>query len=335
MVFEQYWGTSKDYDVMVSSENFFTSEDNVAVTYLFRRWMSGVTEIYLHVPTTNTYYINHVPSTPGYTISDDKSAALTAINVNQFGQDKTIFSHDPNDSYTTFGVHISKSLVNIDQLMGVYANGNSLPLGIYKETVEENTDISAAQHFNSYVAPTVLINQSEDEYDYVFRFACFGTDEQVVKLQFVDTVNNFSQKYYKIEFNPNGMRVDSMVKQRIRADGEQYKLRRNQYKWPNSERIFIGWTFSPYPAVNQDTDTLNGFYEDVAYMSSSEIELRCGGDMKNGAAVQLYAVWITYQFGPTDTTMKLQSNQQKFTISSAETMVDPYIGDKVVVKYEG
>ena len=70
-------------------------------------------------------------------------------------------------------------------------------------------------------------------------------------------------------------------------------------------------------------------------MSSSEIELRCGGDMKNGAAVQLYAVWITYQFGPTDTTMKLQSNQQKFTISSAETMVDPYIGDKVVVKYEG
>jgi hypothetical protein len=49
--------------------------------------MSGITEIYINIPTTNTYYINHIPSTPNYNIDED-STELTASNVSQFGKDK-------------------------------------------------------------------------------------------------------------------------------------------------------------------------------------------------------------------------------------------------------
>lgn len=46
-------------------------------------------------------------------------------------------------------------------MLEVQACGNSLPLKIYKETVQENgsdNDFEAAQYFNSYVAPTVLMS---------------------------------------------------------------------------------------------------------------------------------------------------------------------------------
>lgn len=46
-------------------------------------------------------------------------------------------------------------------MLEVQACGNSLPLKIYKEAVRENgndNDFEAAQYFNSYVAPTVLMS---------------------------------------------------------------------------------------------------------------------------------------------------------------------------------
>lgn len=61
---------------MLSTENNFVSAEYAKFTYLCRRWMSGFTEIYIRVPTTNTYYINHVSSTPQCTV--DSNSELTA-----------------------------------------------------------------------------------------------------------------------------------------------------------------------------------------------------------------------------------------------------------------
>jgi len=238
VVFEQKWGTNADWNLSLSVENQFVSQPNARFTYLYRRWMSGLTEIYVHVPTTNTYYVNHLPSTPNYTITPEITE-LTASNVSQFGKDKQVFRHDPNAEgvYTRMKLAVSKSMFNIDALLGVYACGNSLPLKIYKETVQENgtiNDYQAAQYFNSYVAPSPLLSYDSDGEDDVFEFACFGADEQVIRLEFIDTVNRFDQAYYRIVFNSNGLGSDpdSFVKQRIRADGKAYRLRRNQYEWP-------------------------------------------------------------------------------------------------------
>jgi hypothetical protein len=82
--------------------------------------MSGITEIYINIPTTNTYYINHLSSTPNYSINEDLTE-LTAINVSQFGKDKQVFKHDPNISgvYTKISLTLNKSIFNINLLIGV------------------------------------------------------------------------------------------------------------------------------------------------------------------------------------------------------------------------
>ena len=70
------------------------------------------------------------------------------------------------------------------------ACGNSLPLKIYRETIRGNggdEDYEAAQYFNSYIAPTVLLSRTTNDESCIFKFACFGADEQVIKLEFIDT----------------------------------------------------------------------------------------------------------------------------------------------------
>jgi hypothetical protein len=72
-VFEQSWGDNADWDITLSVENQFVTTANAKFTYLFKRWMSGITEIYVHIPTTNTYYINHLSSTPNHSINEDST----------------------------------------------------------------------------------------------------------------------------------------------------------------------------------------------------------------------------------------------------------------------
>lgn len=338
IVFEQFWGDNSDWNLSLSVENHLTSQTNAKFTYLFRRWMSGMTELYVHIPTTNTYYINHVPSTPNYNINE-VTTELTAANVSQFGRDKQVFSHDPNNSYTRIKLSLSRSIFNIDMLLNVQACGNSLPLKIYRETIQENgtnVDYEAAQYFNSYIAPTVMTALSADDDNYTLEFACFGTDEQAVRISFMDNVNKFDQEYYRIVFNPNGLESDQsqFVKQRIRADGLPYKLRRNQYKWPQDQKLFAGWTFTPYPKDDQTTN-LDGFYQDAQEITSGEIEEQVG-PIRSGQDVVLYAVWITYQFNDEDTTLMLAPNPEsmRFKISSVDTVDGYTIGDRVVVKFE-
>lgn len=138
-------------------------------------------------------------------------------------------------------------------------------------------------------------------------------------------------------FDSNGLNADpdTFVKQRIKLDGRPYSLRRNQYQWPQDQQLFAGWTFTPNPAVNVDTSTLNGFYNDKQQITSTEIEDRCG-PVRSGQDVKLYAVWITYQFGASDTTilMSPQPGKTTFRLGSADMIDDERIGDKMIIKFE-
>lgn len=335
IVYEQVWGDENDWDFSLSVSNMFVETPNAPFTYMVRRWMSGLTELYVQVPTTNTYYINHVPSTPNYNIGAVKEDSLVAANVTQFGQAKTVFSHDPNQSFTKMSLRVSKSSASIDALLGVQACGNSLPLKIYKETVRENGDWEQAQYFNSYVAPTVMLGRSDDDDNYVFDFACFGSDEQVVRLEFVDETNRFDQKYYRVVFNSSSLDVgQKYVKQRIQADGGRYKLRRNQYRWPGGDLQFVGWTFTQYPAVDCDVDQLNGFWRDGDYITSGQIEacINGGEPLPPGSDATLYAVWETYGFGSGDTTLQLSPSPGVQTFGM--TSVQDAVGKGVSIRFE-
>jgi hypothetical protein len=139
----------------------------------------------------------------------------------------------------------------------------------------------------------------------------------------MDETNRFDQKYYRVVFNSSSLDVgQKYVKQRVRADGEPYRLRRNQYRWPGGDLQFAGWTFTQYPAVDCDVDALNGFWRDGDYITSDQIEayLNGGEPLPAGSDATLYAVWETQGFGEDDTSMTLSpaAGAQTFGVASAQ-----------------
>lgn len=190
-----------------------------------------------------------------------------------------VFPHDPNlpGVYTKMTITLAGGAFDVTSLLGVQACGNSLPLKIYKETNQDNggyDDFQAAQYFNSYVAPTVMLSATLNEYDErEYHFACFGADEQVVRMEFMDMENTPNSPYYRLVFDPNGISMEqrTYVKQRIHADGRRHKLRRNQYTWPNDQRLFSGWTFKKV-AFGQDVPAGITLFSDCYEIKDSEIE---------------------------------------------------------------
>jgi len=54
--------------------------------------------------------------------------------------------------------------------------------------------------------------------------------------------------------------------------------------------------------------------------------------IKNGV-VNLYAVWLNYNFTENDTTLVLNANTNEFYIDSGEINEDTKLGKKVVINY--
>lgn len=58
---------SEDETVYADVWNTVYSKNNIPLNYIMKRWMSGYTELYINLPTTGTYYLNHVLGVPNCT----------------------------------------------------------------------------------------------------------------------------------------------------------------------------------------------------------------------------------------------------------------------------
>lgn len=139
--------------------------------------------------------------------------------------------------------------------------------------------------------------QKNEQGEYVFRFACFGTDAQAVRIMCYDAVNGVGTSTFTVKYNANGA-GGKMPTQRFNI-GLPKKLRPNKFMWPEgSVKTFYGWTTRPAPADNELE--LPDFYADgQEFMLDAD-------HVKNGQVINLYAVWITYQFGDGDTQILIQ-----------------------------
>ena len=60
-----FFGSFLDGDVVASCNNYLNDKSNSAfeisgLNYIMKRWMSGVTEIFVNIPSTKTYYLNNL-----------------------------------------------------------------------------------------------------------------------------------------------------------------------------------------------------------------------------------------------------------------------------------
>ena len=181
-------------------------------------------------------------------------------------------------------------MCRMDSLMEVQADGNSLPLGIYRDVTYQYLEQGCWDLYHSAILPTVVVSApsvSSDvdaNGDYVFDFACFGQDAQAVKLTFFDA--SAGEPTYTLVFDPDGG-FGTMPQQRMKLNTPK-RLRRNRYRWSGDQKFFIGWSLSP---GSSRVDVGDGRFFDWREHSASI------GEVKEGGTVTLFAVWSDVGMG--------------------------------------
>lgn len=164
--------------ISLSVSNFYTNNEYTKIddiSYILKIFQSNLFELYIHVPTTMTYYLPHIDDVFGCDISN-KAEPLERRNLPRdiMLQDSEISGH-----FTTLKLKIDESVLSIDNIYDTEINGISLPLKIYKdnENVCGRGGIASSQ-FHSLILPSIQGRCSN--YDYIFYV--FGTDEQSIKI---------------------------------------------------------------------------------------------------------------------------------------------------------
>ena len=69
-------------------------------------------------------------------------------------------------------------------------------------------DNDSGNLFKSYIEPSVVkswdTSRTDEDGNYLFRFACFGTDAQAIHLMFYDKNARTGSKTFVVTFDPNG-----------------------------------------------------------------------------------------------------------------------------------
>lgn len=154
------------------------------ITYIIKDYYSGISEIYIHLGTTNTYYVN--VNTNNY--GDNKFIVGKSEYVNNINS-KNIYG-EPFNSQTNVKLMLDDTLVKNKKIVLVEINGNSLPLNIVKDNSAENGELK--NKFNTYILPSylcfdpisgnILVKENESDSYCCIDFGIFGTDEQSIKI---------------------------------------------------------------------------------------------------------------------------------------------------------
>ena len=138
-----------------------------SMTYIYKEWLSGMKELYVHLPTTFTMY------------NENENAALS-----DYWKSERI-----NENTTIIQLKINRRHFKWNHIYQAYICGQSLPLQIHN-----NNDYA---YFSDVILPSVLKtmcvqpNESNNSvnciYDentsmYTLYFVCYGTDEQAIRI---------------------------------------------------------------------------------------------------------------------------------------------------------
>ena len=351
IVAEMQFGKWSDGDITVKTSNFLSKNEYgeviplepTDITYIMKRWMSGVTELYINIPTTNTYYLANA-----YGAADcvrDPHDSYIRPNLTEFPEYLRAQPSDLSSQWTSISVGVASAEYRIDNMLDLQINGNSLPLKIYKE----DSVGAASQMYRSMIQPSVAkrydLTKTDEDGNYIFEFAAYGTDAQAVKLMFFDKNARSGSETVIVNFDANGGEGE-MSKQKfiISKDSEGYpvleqkNLKKCRFKNTSAgyEKIFAGWSI--YPKLeNEEADYENSqVFPNAMQWRQLSAELQWADPeelLKNKDQITLYAVWMTYQFSETDTTLVFQSDMSELGIDSVGINEATKLKDKVIVNW--
>lgn len=309
IIADMQFGSYYDGDVIASISNFTTGGQIVdlsTATYIMKRWMSGVTELFINIPSTRTYYLNNLYGAGDCrTLSSIPSQrknleGLVGVNATQDGN---VAKHA-----TEIQLGITSSEYHIDNLLAVEINGQSLPLKIYRDAPTNASD-DPKNMFRSYIEPSVVkswdISKTDKNGNYIFKFACFGSDAQAIHLMFYDKNARSGSKTFVVTFDPNGGDgIPTKQKFMLSKDSrgypviEQKQLKKNRFTNTSSgyDKTFAGWSLYPKPDNDLPDYTNQQVFPKASQWSNLSAELlvpEASDTLKDKDGVTLYAVWST------------------------------------------
>lgn len=281
----------------------------VPCDYIAKCWRSGLVELYIYVSTTHTYYIPHVQGA-GYCPDSNLSVRANGKLVPATVEDNT----------TSLNLQILTAYFNFEHIYENTVKGNSLPLKVYKDTIDNAPrDRDAINMWHSFALPSIAsefdTTKLVDGQMHTTTYYCFGSDAQAIKIVGFSQDNKRSSKFKRVIYHANGgysnlyKNVDQMT-QYIFEDDEDKHILSGETLFGNNGAMFSGWS------LVQANDG-NG---DERYAAGTSVSY----DSINGDWIDLYATWILYKFSDDDTIMQFDAfENSKYTI--AEIIIDPSI----------
>jgi len=123
IIAEMTFGSGNDGDVVAQISNFLDPEDSgtmeeiSAMTYITKRWMSGMTELFINVPTTRTYYLNNLLGASDCKLLPENVSSRK--NLEEFGVEKLEQSGVLSDHCTFLQIGLASAEYSIDRLVDV------------------------------------------------------------------------------------------------------------------------------------------------------------------------------------------------------------------------
>lgn len=278
----------------ILTENETTGEEVYAeisdISYICKKWMSGLIELYINIPTTYTYYFPHINGNKDCRYNQDLIDRKNFENMKLFG--------DISKVKTKFRITIFKKYFgNVQNIISMNLNAQSLPLKIYKDTIYGNPD---KNYFHSAILPSIITSHSIYGSDIIINCECFGSDSQALYI-LAD-----SKKDLTLKFNPVGVLETEQIKDQVYKFGDAINL----CEWVKHGYIFKGWAKSP--------DATEAYYSDGGIIHDFY-------DIHFGI-LNLYPVFEKYEFSEKDTIIKL-----KYESSLENTYLDYINSDKQTI----
>lgn len=153
--------------------------DLYSIPFIYRVNTNNTYDLYINVPTTRTKYLNRIAGT----LKDD---GTTQVLKDDYRTRRNFLDEAmPNnldESTTKLRVYIDRKYVSIGNVELVEISGNSIPLQIYRDTVNHGLydSIALEGRWNGEVVE--LNDPAKDVNKVMLEFECYGTDSQSIHI---------------------------------------------------------------------------------------------------------------------------------------------------------
>lgn len=293
-------GTGKISAYVEHNEKLSKHDGTVdGVTYLYKKFLKhNLVEFYIYVPSTNTFYLNHVDSVP----TDDMNAKeLLRKNVN------ATLSRKVEDNCTRLSVMLDNDYFKLANIQNVEINGNSLPLGLYID----NENRSQNERFSSIIKQSMpcSIDYMEQDGIVILKFILFGTDAQAIRFRAQSIIR------YKIHFDPNALQDE------YTGEMEDFEcVAAREKELPECKFIKNGYVFDKWVLATNEA---------IEFQNMGQITSPLAQD--DGEVVTLKAIWKEFKFEDGATAIKVKTDANDINIATGDKV---HKGEYIIVDYD-